>query len=47
MGDIKLRYKITDRVTASFSVNNLWDETYFSTTLAAGRSCFGDLTFKF
>lgn len=47
IGDIKLRYKITDRVTASFSVNNLWDETYFSTTLAAGRSCFGDLTFKF
>jgi len=46
-GDIKLRYKIADWVTASFSVNNLWDEKYFSSTAAEGRSCFGDLTFKF
>ena len=46
-GDVKLRYKITNWAAASFSVNNLWNEQYFSNTLAAGRSCYGDLTFKF
>jgi len=47
VGDVKLRYKITSWATASFAVNNIWDEKYYSSSLAPGRSCYGDLTFKF
>jgi len=47
VGDIKLRYKITNWATASFTVNNIWDERYYSYYMAPGRSCYGDITFKF
>ncbi len=47
VADIKMRYKLTAWATASFSVNNLLDEQYFSSSRAPGRSCYGDLTFKF
>lgn len=33
-GDIKLQIRMASWVTASFSVNNLWDEKYFSSTAA-------------
>lgn len=46
-GDIKLRYSITKWATASFSINNLWNEQYYANSLAAGRSCYGDLTFRY
>ncbi|HQB39524.1 MAG TPA: TonB-dependent receptor [Deltaproteobacteria bacterium] len=47
VGDVKLSYKINKWASVSFAVNNLWDEQYYSNTLAPGRSCYGDLTFKF
>ena len=46
-GDIKLRYKITSWAEASFSIDNIWNEQYYSYYKAPGRSCYGDLTFKF
>jgi iron complex outermembrane receptor protein len=45
--DIKLRYKLTAWATATFSVNNLFDEQYYSYSRAPGRSCYGDVTFRF
>lgn len=45
--DIKMRYKLTTWATASFSINNLLDEQYYSYSKAPGRSCYGELSFKF
>lgn len=45
--DLKLSYRITTMATASFSVTNLFDRRYYSYSLAPGRSCFGELSFKF
>lgn len=45
--DLKLRYTLTSWATASFAVNNLLDEQYYSYAKAAGRSCFGEVTLKF
>jgi len=45
--DIKMSYKLTSWATATFSVNNLLDEQYFSSSKAPGRSCYGDVTFRF
>jgi iron complex outermembrane receptor protein len=43
--DLKLRYEVTSRATVSFSITNLFDEHYYSYSLAPGRSCFGELSF--
>lgn len=45
--DLKMRYRITPSATASFSITNLFDRRYYSNALAPGRSCFGELSFKF
>ncbi|MFH1027517.1 MAG: TonB-dependent receptor, partial [Pseudomonadota bacterium] len=45
--DLKLRYKVTSWATASLSVTNLFDEKYYSSSLAPGRSAYGELSFNF
>ncbi len=45
--DVKLQYKLTSWATASFSVNNLFDEQYYSYSKAPGRSCYGELTLQY
>ena len=45
--DAKVSYKITKFATISFSVDNITNETYFSSYLAPGRSWFGGLEVKF
>jgi iron complex outermembrane receptor protein len=45
--DLKLRYRITPWATASLAVTNLFDEHYYSSSLAPGRSCYAELSFKF
>jgi iron complex outermembrane receptor protein len=45
--DIKMRYNLTSWATASFSINNLLDEQYYSYSRAPGRSCYGELSFTF
>jgi len=45
--DAKIRYKFLSWATASFSVNNIFDQRYFVYYLAPGRSWFVDLTLKF
>lgn len=45
--DVKLRYKLTSWATASFSVNNIFDEKYFSSTKSPGRSCYGEVTLQY
>ncbi len=45
--DIKIRYQLTSWATATFSVNNLFDEQYFSYSKAPGRSWYSGVTFKF
>lgn len=45
--DVKLRYKLTSWATTSFSVNNIFDEKYFSSTKSPGRSCYGELALRF
>jgi iron complex outermembrane receptor protein len=45
--DAKVSYKITKFATVSFSVDNITNETYFSSYLAPGRSWFGGLEVKF
>lgn len=45
--DLKLRYRITSWATASLAVTNLFDEHYYSSSLAPGRSCYTELSFKF
>ncbi len=45
--DAKIRCKLLSWATASFSVNNLFDEKYYGYYLSPGRSWFVDLTLKF
>ncbi len=45
--DGTVRYKITSWATASFSVNNIFNEQYYAYYLAPGRSWFLDLTLKY
>ena len=45
--DAKVSYKITKFATVSFSVDNITNESYFSSYLAPGRSWFGGLEVKF
>jgi iron complex outermembrane receptor protein len=45
--DVKLQYRVTRWATASFSVNNLFDEKYYSYSRAPGRSCYGELTLRY
>jgi iron complex outermembrane recepter protein len=45
--DAKIRYKVFSWATVSFSVNNIFDETYYLSSLAPGRSWFLDLTLTF
>lgn len=45
--DAKISYKITKFATVSFSVDNVANETYYSSYLAPGRSWFGGLEVKF
>jgi len=45
--DAKIRYKFLSWATASFSVNNIFDQRYYVYYLAPGRSWFVDLTLKF
>ena len=45
--DAKVSYKITKFATISFSVDNITNETYFSSYVAPGRSWFGGLEVKF
>jgi len=45
--DLKFRYKIASWLTASLAIDNVFDEQYYSYYKAPGRSCYGDLTFKF
>jgi len=47
VADCKLRYKLTDRVTMDFAVNNISDEKYFTYYQAPGREFFGGFTAKF
>ncbi len=43
----KLRYKLTDRATLDFAVNNMLDEKYFTYYQAPGVQFFGGITAKF
>ncbi|KFZ44687.1 TonB-dependent receptor, partial [Smithella sp. D17] len=45
--DAKVSYKITKFATLSFSVDNIFNESYFSSYVAPGRSWFGGLEVKF
>ncbi len=45
--DAKVSYKITKFATVSFSVDNITNESYFSSYVAPGRSWFGGLEVKF
>jgi iron complex outermembrane receptor protein len=45
--DAKVSYKITKFATLSFSVDNIFNESYFSSYVAPGRSWFGGLEMKF
>lgn len=45
--DLKVSYKITKFSTVSFSIDNITNETYYSSYLAPGRSWFGALEVKF
>ncbi len=45
--DAKVSYKVTNFATVSFSVDNITNESYFSSYVAPGRSWFGQLEIKF
>ncbi len=45
--DAKVRYKFLPWATASFSVNNIFNEQYYAYYLMPGRSWFADLTLNF
>ena len=45
--DAKLSYKLTDWVTISFSVDNLFDEEYFVYYKAQGRKWFTEVSLRF
>jgi iron complex outermembrane receptor protein len=45
--DASISYKIVKFLTASFAVNNIFDQQYFYYYKAAGRSWFGELTLHY
>jgi iron complex outermembrane receptor protein len=45
--DAKISYKVAKQVTLSFSVDNIFDESYFSSYKAPGRSWFGEVGLQF
>ncbi|HET6460878.1 MAG TPA: TonB-dependent receptor, partial [Syntrophales bacterium] len=45
--DMKVSYKLTKFATLSASVDNIFDNSYFSYYRAPGRSWFGELALKF
>lgn len=45
--DAKISYKVMKQVTLSFCVDNIFDESYFSSYKAPGRSWFGELELNF
>lgn len=47
VADAKVSYKIAKFTTLSVSVDNLFDEDYFYSNKAPGRSWFSELTFNF
>jgi len=47
VADAKIAYKLKDKVTLSLAVNNLGDLKYYQSTLAQGRSWFGEVALKF
>ena len=47
VADFKVRYKVTDRATLDFAINNMLDEKYFSYYQEPGRNFFGGLTVRF
>lgn len=47
VADAKVSYDITKFARLSFSVDNIFDEDYFYSDKAPGRSWFGEITLKF
>jgi iron complex outermembrane receptor protein len=45
--DLKVRYQLNSWSAASLSLSNLFDEHYYSSSLAPGRSCYGEVSFTF
>lgn len=45
--DAKLSYKLKDRISLSLSINNLADKRYYQSTLAQGRTVYGELAIRF
>lgn len=45
--DTKLGYKITDQLTASISIENLLDREYYQSSLAPGRTIYGEVAYRF
>lgn len=43
----KIGYKIRDYLSASLSINNLFDKEYFQSDMTPGRTVYGELSFKF
>jgi iron complex outermembrane receptor protein len=43
----KIGYKIQDYLSASLSINNLFDKEYFQSDMTPGRTVYGELSFKF
>ncbi|MDD3774569.1 MAG: TonB-dependent receptor [Sulfurovaceae bacterium] len=43
----KLEYQLKKWISASISVNNIFDREYFQSSLNPGRTIYGELTFKF
>ena len=43
----KIGYKIRDYLSASLSINNLFDKEYFQSDMTPGRTIYGELSFKF
>lgn len=47
VADAKIAYKLKEKVTLSLAVNNLADKKYYQSTLAQGRTYFGEVALKF
>lgn len=43
----KIGYKIRDYLSASISINNLFDKEYFQSDMTPGRTVYAELAFKF
>lgn len=45
--DAKVRYRLTEKLSASLAVSNLFDEDYFQGGQASGRTVFGEVVAEF